>query len=194
MSKAKYDTREAWLIAAAEVINGWIAEKTDLTPAKKTQVSVGFPRRERGGKIIGQCYGGKSGGGVQNVYVSPRLGTATQALPVLAHELIHAADDCESGHQGAFRKAWKALGFTGKPTASEPGPDLKQACRELAGELGPYPHTKLVPVDGPGKPQSTRMLKVECVACGCVIRMTNKWIEEAGTPTCGCGEDMELAA
>jgi len=40
------------------------------------------------------------------------------------------------------------------------------------------------------KTQGTRMLKVVCQECGCVVRMTRKWLDEVGEPTCGCGGKM----
>lgn len=45
-----------------------------------------------------------------------------------------------------------------------------------------------------GKGSGSRLLKVECGACGCNVRMTRKWIETAGTPTCGCGNPMNEPA
>lgn len=39
--------------------------------------------------------------------------------------------------------------------------------------------------------QGTRMLKVACADCGCVVRMTRTWIERVGLPTCGCGSAMQ---
>lgn len=185
-------TREEWLNSAAEALNGMIAEKTELTPAKKVLVSAGWPRRDRGGKVIGQCYAkSQSDHSTHHIFISPMLGTAHEVLPTLLHELIHAADDCQSKHVKEFRKAWKALGFEGKPTQSEAGPELRKELKSLAGELGKYPHKRLAPLNV--KKQSTRMLKVECSGCGCVARMTRKWIEEVGTPTCACGSRMEEA-
>lgn len=190
----KYETREEWLVAAADRLADMIEEKTELKPSASVLVSAGWPRRDRGGKVIGQCYAKKAAQGKHHIFISPMLPSATAVLPTLLHELIHAADDCASSHKGAFRKAWKALGFVGKPTCSEPGKELKAALRELAGELGPYPHTKLEPVQLE-KPQTTRMLKVECSTCGCVVRMTRKWLDEVGAPSCACGNgQMEEAA
>ena len=186
-------TREEWLNAAAERLNAVIAEKTELKPSRKVLVSTGWPRRDRSGKVVGQCWKKGVGSGTNHVFVSPTLSTATDVLPVLLHELIHAADDCQSQHKGAFRRAWKALGFTGKPTESTPSPELRAALRALAGELGKYPHDRLYPL-GDEKKQTTRMLKVVCEECGCVIRMTKTWIEEVGCPTCACGGVMEQAA
>lgn len=192
--KQKVTTREEWLNNAVERLNVLVAEQTALKPSGKVLISVGWPRRDRGGKVIGQCWKKGVGQGSHHIYVAPTLSTATDVLPVILHELIHAADDCQSSHKGEFRKAWKALGFIDKPTTSVPGSDLKATLRTIAGELGAYPHKRLYPGDAEGPPkQSTRMLKVECTGCGCVIRMTRKWLDEAGAPTCACGSAMEEA-
>lgn len=189
----KANTREEWLDNAADRLNDMIEEQTDLKPAKRIHVSVGFPRRDRGGRVIGQCWNRKSSAGVNHIFISPTLPSPVTVLPTLLHELIHAADDVENQHKGAFRKAWKALGFEGKPTESTPGKELRKALQAISKELGPYPHTVLSPDGGPKK-QSTRMLKVECGGCGCIVRMTQKWLDEVGTPTCACGNGMEQAA
>lgn len=189
-------TREEWLNAAAVRLNEMIAEHTDLTPSKKVLISAGWPRRDRGGKVIGQCFPKITGEGAHHVFISPTLSTATAVLPVLLHELVHAADDCgvESGkpHGKVFTKAIRALGLEGKPTATVPGKELRATLKALAGELGKYPSTRLNPSQY-SKPQTTRMLKVSCPECGCVVRMTRKWLDDAGAPTCACGVQMEEA-
>jgi len=186
-------TREEWLTQAVERLNEMIGEKTDLKPSKSVLVSAGWPRRDRGGKVIGQCWKQGVGGGKHHVFISPMLHKATDVLPALLHELIHAADDCQSQHKGAFRTAWKALGFVGKPTECTPGSDLRAELRALAGDLGAYPHKRLYPGEGVAK-QTTRMLKVACEDCGCIIRMTQKWLDEVGAPTSASGTRMEEAA
>ena len=181
-------TREEWLTEAADRLNDWIEAETDLTPSSRILVSTGWPRRDRGGKVIGQCFPKKVSQGVHHIFISPTQSGAVGVLAVLLHELVHAADDCEHRHAGPFVKAIRALGLEGKPTATVPGKDLKKRLADLGKELGPYPHTVLTPGDyGPAKPQTTRMLKVECPACGCVARLTRKWLDEVGAPTCGCG-------
>lgn len=189
----KHATREEWLTAAADVLNDLIAEHTELKPSSRVLVSAGFPRRDRGGKVIGQCWMSKAAAGVNHIFISPTLPSPVTVLPALLHELIHAADDCASSHKGDFRKAWKALGFEGKPTECTPSKDLAKTLAAVAKTLGPYPHTVLSPGEGEKK-QTTRMLKVECSGCECVIRMTRKWLDEVGAPTCACGSPMEEAA
>lgn len=193
-AKQKFKYREEWLNAATMRLNKMIGEKTDLTPAKKVLVSAGWPRRDRGGRVIGQCYPTKTSMGTNHVFISPTLSDPITVLHVLLHELVHAADDCKSQHKGPFTKAVRALGLAGKPTATVPSPDLIPVLKDLAKDLGPYPHSVLVAGDfGPARPQTTRMLKVVCQRkkCGCTIRMTRKWLDQTGAPTCACGGTMK---
>ena len=41
----------------------------------------------------------------------------------------------------------------------------------------------------PVKKQGTRLKKVECISCGYVVRITQKWID-IGLPVCVCGMPM----
>lgn len=194
-----YSTREEWLVAATAALAPIFAEAGETLPA--VRVSVGWPGgRGKKGNVIGQCWAtSASSDSVAQLFVSPVLVEATRVLDVLAHELVHAVDDCKSGHKGAFARIAKAIGLTGKMTATEASDELKARLDEIAAELGDYPHAAIAPgaegADGPKK-QGTRMLKVACgEGSGYVVRMTRKWLDEFGTPSCPChGEPMEEAA
>lgn len=54
---------------------------------------------------------------------------------------------------------------------------------EIAAERG-------APEGVPNGPLKSRMLKVECPRCGCVVRMARSWMSRAGMPACGCGARM----
>lgn len=196
-----FETREEWLNAAADRLNDMIAEKTALTPASRVLISCGFPRRDKGGQVIGQCFPKKLSQGVHHLFISPTQSDRVRVLDILLHELVHAADDCaqERGghakaHRGDFVKAIRALGLEGKPTATVAGKALKVELQAIVKDLGAYPHTVLTTGDyGPAKPQSTRMLKIECPAtksCGFICRSTRTQIDKVGTPTCACGRRM----
>lgn len=191
----KYATREEWLTEAVTALNAMIAEKTDLTPAKSVLVSAGWPRRDRGGVVIGQCYPTKTSQGNNHIFISPTLSDPVRVLDVLLHELVHAADDCANQHKGPFTRAIRALGLEGKPTATVAGADLKAELQALVKKLGLYPHTVLTAGDyGPTKPQTTRMLKLACpatAACGFICRATRAQIDKVGVPTCACGRRMK---
>jgi hypothetical protein len=182
----KYDTREAWLLAAIEQLKPLFSEQGAKVPA--VRVSVGWP----GGKgkkstTIGQCWSSLAAKDkVAQVFVSPVLDSVEQILAVLTHELVHAVDDCKSGHKGPFAKLAKGLGLIGKMTETTAGPELVEKLRTISGELGEYPHARLsAGVGGLGEPkQTTRMLKCECSECGYTARTTRKWLDEAGAPLC----------
>jgi hypothetical protein len=192
----KFSTREEWLVAAVEALAPLFSALADeKLPA--VRVSVGWPGGNgRKNAVIGQCWSTKvAADNVSQLFISPVLDDAVRVLDVLAHELIHAIDDCESGHKGRFAKIAKALGLTGKMTATVAGPELKAQLEEIAAELGEYPHAALVNpgqgAEGPKK-QGTRMLKAECAeGSGYKVRLTRQWLDEYGAPICPChGEQM----
>lgn len=200
--KAERDiTREAWLLSAVEKLIP-VLEQAGAANIRnrKFQVSVSFPSKSIR-KRIGECWADRASqcGGINNLLISPVLDDAVEVLGVIAHELVHADDNGESGHNGHFRKVATALGLTGKMTATVVGESLKPILEDILTELGAYPHVKLNL--GSVRKQTTRMLKVECKddACEChdengngyTVRTTQKWIE-IGTPTCPAGTRMTL--
>src|SRR5690349_82632 len=199
-------TREAWLMTACEKIAPMLAQAGASNIVRKVtegkiSISVGFPSRTIR-KRIGECWAAvaSDNGGVNHMFINPTLDGGTleatiEVLGVIAHELTHADDDCESKHNGHFRKVATAVGLTGKMTATVVGEDLKPLLKDIAEEIGYYPHTKLKLGSGIKK-QTTRLIKVHCddMECpyfdvetgkGYTIRVTQKWIE-IGLPTCPC--------
>lgn len=204
--------REAWLIAAVEELRPMFAELGEELPT--VRVSVGWPGG-RGNKsaTIGQCWAKcMTADSVPQLFVSPVLDDGKRVLDVLAHELVHAVDDCKSGHRGRFAKVAKGIGLTGKMTATVAGDELKAKLATIADKLGTYPHARLSngapitpakpgddpeadPEDDPtqGEPkQGTRMLKVVCPDDGYTVRTTRKWLD-VGLPSCPCGATMREA-
>jgi len=126
--------------------------------------------------------------------------------------MIHAADDCASGHRGHFAEIATRAGFDGKMTSSHASMDLAAELLTLADELGDYPHGQLmvgVPVLAPvtpggtpviptawvttgGRAQVSRWVKVSCPSVEHTyhVRMSRGMIA-LGTPRCGmCDEKM----
>ncbi|MCZ9884611.1 SprT-like domain-containing protein [Arthrobacter sp. B2a2-09] len=195
---AKFQTREEWLVASVEALTPLFEELGETVPA--VRVSVGWPGGNgRKNSVIGQCWSTKvAADSVSQLFISPVLDDAVRVLDVLAHELIHAIDDCASGHKGRFAKIAKALGLTGKMTATVAGDDLKAKLEEIAAELGEYPHAAISSgaqgADGPKK-QTTRMMKVECAdGSGYKARMTRQWLADFGAPICPCHEERMIEA
>lgn len=158
----------------------------------KIHVSAGFPsRRGENGKVIGQCWRSTTTeDGSHHIFISPLLKDPIEVLATLAHEMVHAADDGENKHKGPFVKAVRALGLEGKPTATVAGDEFRGFAEDAVEELGEYPHVALKPVLV-AKTQKTYMVKCVCPECGCIVRMTQKWMDDAGIPFCGAPHKSE---
>jgi hypothetical protein len=213
-------TREEWLHQAIEALRPKFEEIGFPLP-EKLHVSVGFGygAKRESATILGQCWSTMaSEDGVNHIFISPEMNDAARVLDVLIHELVHAADDCKSGHKGDFAKHAKKLGLTGQMTATVATPELAELLADLAKGIGPYSHATLYPMGKPVRPkgetpgeetpeepedtpvhsgpkkQGTRMVKVACVAeCECggmILRTTEKWLE-VGMPFCPKGTEMQ---
>src|SRR5690349_18876077 len=144
-----YPTREQWLEAAVTALRPLLAEVD--AEVGEVRVSVGWPSKggtRSKGKVIGQCWKGSVAiDGNPQIFISPILRPTSpiEVLGVLLHEMIHAWDDCESGHKGAFAKTAKAVGLKGKMTATvvEEDSDLHARLLTILRDLGTYPHSGL---------------------------------------------------
>lgn len=192
--EARKVTREEWLENAVEALRPLFREVTgrELPPVR---VSAGFPGGGSARKRVGECWATFTATDkISNIFISPVLDDEVEVLATLAHELVHALDNCKSGHKGAFSKIAKAIGLTGKMTATVAGDELRELLVEIAAELGDYPHGK-VTLGSSIKKQSTRMLKVECPSgSGYLVRMTRTWLDTFGAPICPCCEERMLEA
>lgn len=184
-------TREKWLEDAVDALGRQVFSPAghQLPPIK---VTVGFPSEKGVSKkrrTLGQCWPRQaSDDGLNQIFLNPTLTSAEKFVGVLAHELVHAVDDCKSGHKGAFLSICKSIGLTeSTPASASAGAELKAIIGDLCRELGPLPHATLHPLNLERK-QNTRLLKVEC-CCGYTCRITAKWVE-FGLPICPCGMKM----
>lgn len=186
----KKQTRESWMNAASE----WLLDEVIMpvvTGYDKPNIkcSIGFPFRSS--KAIGQCFTkGSSAGGYNEIFINPKMSglDTIRVLDILAHELIHAIDNCESGHKGFFAKTARAIGLEGKLTATVAGEALKERLNTLLVILGDIPHAGMDTGKSTIKKQGTRMIKIECGACGFIARTASKWADQlpelAHCPVC----------
>lgn len=184
--------REDWLNEAVNRIRPWF-EELEAQPPANVKVSTGWSRGAKKNQAAWCWKSSVASDGSSNIFVSPEYAKATDVLRFLTHELCHAADDCRDSHAGRFRRLWKAVGFEGKPTASQAGEVLMAKIEILAAELGEYPHAELHPGEKI-KTQKTYMIKLECKGCGMIVRTTEKWLDQSGLPSCGCGEGEMVEA
>lgn len=190
-------TREQWLVQAADLITDQIIcpiadvlnEKYDL---EHFRVSIGHPQNKN---AIGECWKKAASADNHNeIFITPHEDDSTAILATLVHELIHAADDCESGHKNFFARMARKCGLVGKLTATSAGDELNERLLDIVDALGDIPHHKLDATHRVKKKQSTRMIKIECSTCGFNFRASKTQIKRMTLAHCSaCGGHHSLA-
>ena len=191
-----YDTREAWLRAAANELRSHFAS-CGLTVPEKIRYAIAFTSTGRRGKRIGECWHASSSeDDSYEIFIRADVSEPLVVLTVLVKELIHTALSPGTGHGKLFRDAALKIGLQGPMRNPQLGVLLKARLIDLAAALGPLPHASLhidqmplnaaaVALDRPKK-QRARMLKAECTLAGCgfVVRVAAKPVREIGPPHC----------
>lgn len=187
-------TREDWLLKCIAELRPDF-DRISFPLPEKIRASCSWPSKSglaKKKKRIGEAWSAECSGDEHfETFISPVLRDPIEVAATLVHELCHCAAGLDCGHRGRFKEVARAIGLEGKMTATHAGEGLKARLEEITTRIGQYPHAELKHSNAPPK-QSTRMLKVECPECGCICRMTAKWIDEVGCPTCACGSPMYL--
>jgi hypothetical protein len=185
MSKASPSLlRQQWLEKATDALRQLFARKGFEVPAN-VRVSIGWPKGSHGkGRAIGQCWGYEGSSDKHNeIFISPEIADVSEyVIATLAHELVHATVGIKAGHKAPFKRVALAIGLEGAMTATAAGEELTQWSLGVIARIGKIPAGSLSPAQR--KKQSTRLLKAECADCGYCVRITRKWVEQAGTPIC----------
>src|SRR5262245_47091833 len=158
-------TREQWLITLVNLLKPHFAACGGQIP-ERLRISTGWPSSRamssgNGSRTVGQCWPpSASNDNTTEIFISPYIDDAMKLAGIVAHELVHATVGCEEKHGAPFKRLAKAIGLTGKMTATTEGPIFVAAVQPLLKKLVPWPGASL---DGSArKKQTTRLLKAEC--------------------------------
>ena len=178
--------REQWLMAAVEHITPIFQARGYAVPQVK--VSVGFPSTGGKGRHLGQCWSSKSAeDNINQIFIAPHLKTSLDFLDTLVHELVHAVDNCESGHGVGFKKIALDVGLKGPMRSAGAGELLKQDLMRITEKLGVFPHGRLsLPVRAAQK--APKRPGARCSKCGYEVVMLRRHLT-LGPPI--CPKDME---
>jgi hypothetical protein len=182
MKKSKL-SRENYLIQATDIMRkslfkpkGYKVPKVELSISWATR---GNKTAKGGVKTLGQCFNKVShAGGINQIIITPYYDGSTikgslDILGTLVHELVHAVDDCVSGHGKAFKDCALAVGLTGPMRSTGESEELKEYLRKnILDKLGLFPHKK-VTLNGTKK-QTTRNIKVACDCCNFSFRTSRQ--------------------
>ena len=185
MKKSKL-SRENYLIQATDIMRkslfkpkGYKVPKVELSISWATR---GNRNKKGDAKTLGQCFPTQMhAGGINQIVITPNYDGSTiqgslDILGTLVHELVHAVDDCVSGHGKAFKDCALAVGLTMPMRSTGESEELKEYLRKnILDKLGLFPHKK-VTLNGTKK-QTTRNIKVECTCCEFSFRTSRKNVE-----------------
>lgn len=180
-----YATREEWLSKLASVMVDRLFKPLGISFTEQHRVTCGWTMKR---KAIGECYSPEaSSAGYREIFISPVLSDVVEVAATLAHELCHAALPFGVAHKRPFAKMARSIGLIGKPTHTSAGGEFMAWWRDVASELGDYPHAAMNRAMM-GKKQTTRLIKVHCPACAdggepYLVRMSAKTID-MGLPVC----------
>ena len=189
--------REAWLTEAAQLIQDEIIYPElpqDYEIPYPFRVSVGYPPRTRSdSKVIAVCIKAEASADQHNeIFVTPKLDDSIAILEALTHELVHQADNCQSGHLNFFARTARKIGLEGKLTQTYASTELKHKLQQYVTLLGDIPHAA-INLDVAKKKQSTRMIKLYCPHCGWSFRTSQKNIDSIRYMDClACGAEDVL--
>ena len=173
-------TREAWLqLATRRLADELFRPLGHAVPEVK--VSVGFASGGMRSHAIGQCWARSSADDqINHIFIAPSLG-AYDAIDTLAHELIHAVDDCEHKHGKEFKKIALALGMKGPMRGAAAGPVMKVRLEQMLQELPHYPHGRLR--TPPKRVSRGAPPKAFCEVCGYRVTVPKRFLH-LGAPIC----------
>jgi hypothetical protein len=179
--------REDWLIRAVAHLELIFQRSGYQIP--RVKVSIGFPSTGAKGRHLGQCWGSKaSEDGINQIFIAPNQSDPLEVLDTLTHELVHAVDDCKSGHGEGFKKIATDVGLKGPMRSAGAGEYLKQDLIKIAQALGHFPHAKLLIARGASRAGIKRP-GAKCAKCGYEVVMLKKHLDK-GPPI--CPKDQEV--
>lgn len=188
-------TREQWLTQATDRLRPLLTTVEVVLPPKLL-LSVGFPKSGGGAKTtIGQCWGQQASadGSTQHIFVCPTLSRPTLVVSVLLHELVHAGVGVDAKHRGPFARAMRALGFTGRLTATDDNDvteTLKAQLDAVVADLSEYPHSAIVPKERPQREGRLNIVLRSTNDDDYKIGMKTDLFKEHGAPLDPWGEKM----
>lgn len=184
MTESPAITREQWLNQAAAILFDVVLTPEVIAPHDTPPVRVSVaPMRS---KQLGVCHSRKSSDDAHNeVFITAHIDNSLEILAVLTHELIHASDDCQSGHRNFFARVARKSGLEGKFTATHAGGELTEVLQSIVNILGDIPHAKL---NIKPKEKGRNNNKIVCDSCGFQANLSRKWADrialDAECPVC----------
>jgi hypothetical protein len=136
--------RDLWLVRAVHRLRP-VLGATGLSLPEQVTVTAGRTRLPVGDSShpLGECWPSRTRDDrVPHIVINDSITDELTILSVLVHELVHASDDCRSGHGPWFRGWARAVGLEGPFPSTHAGLRLQRQLRSIARGLGRYPDAR----------------------------------------------------
>ena len=174
-------TREEWaqmilgnlFLALTEIGIAW----NTPTPRELRVALAPLPRT-----TLGRCHSSKKsvGGNVNMIDLSTDQGDPLELTHTLLHELLHALDDCHSGHRGRWRRWADQIGI--ERVGHKRGPIAEKLVQDALAAVGtPGNHVQTVP--SKRKAESSQ-IRFACPECSRHVHMPRKLADEGFAVGC----------
>ncbi len=120
--------RDLWLVRAVHRLRP-VLRATGLPLPEQLTINAGATRLPPGDSShpLGECWPSRTrDDGVPHIVISQSITNELTILAVLVHELVHASDDCRSGHGPWFQGWAQAVGLEGPYPSTHAGPRLQR--------------------------------------------------------------------
>ena len=168
--------REEWLKELANRAIPVIAHHVQYTEEETAvKLSCGFPAKQgkRNPVHASLVPPTNSADFYAEIFVTPELSAKREVARAVLPLLVAVVTGDYRQHT-AYRNAIRRLGLNAG--------ELPSWAKPIVDELPAYPHASLTLPEV--KKQTTRLLKVECVPCNYIARVSRATLDRLGTPVC----------
>jgi hypothetical protein len=168
--------REEWLKELANRAIPVIAHHVEYTEEETAvKLSCGFPAKQgkRNPVHASLVPPTNSADFYAEIFVTPELSAKREVARAVLPLLVAVVTGDYRQHT-AYRNAIRRLGLNAG--------ELPSWAKPIVDELPAYPHASLTLPEV--KKQTTRLLKVECVPCNYIARVSRATLDRLGTPVC----------
>jgi len=188
-SKAKDLDRGGWLNLVGSSMRAWF---DDLSfPLPPFEVRTGFPSSGRRSPNTAESWSDDDGSSFV-IFVRPDREDPIEVAGAIAFQLCRIAVGQRDNHGYLFRHLAISIGLRGTKTESKPGTLFQELVAPILKDAGALPAAALTRhVAKTAQAQGTRLIKVSCRECGYVARVSRKWLDSVGPPSCPLHGPME---
>jgi len=182
-----HGTREEWCLRVIDAVTPILAEyDIEMQGDREIRISIAKVKGNEGGYCVNSS--ASHDGRVNHIVISTRLEKPEHIVHTIVHEMMHAYDDCNSGHRGRWKRWANILQMQTKGWDSSPM--LLDIIGRVLMKVGIPVEHRSTKTRAP-KQRETSQIRYVCQVCAGFARVPRKAAIEGFLLFCGrCDEEM----